>query len=358
MINTLKSKRMTYGRTGIDVKKIRKAQKSVGRIISLTHCLPSIGKVISGFGHYAGLIDIGSKVLALHSDGVGTKVIIAIMMNRFDNVGIDCIAMNVNDVICVGAQPLAFVDYIALKSTNEILLQDVARGLVKGARQCNMAIVGGETAILPDLITGDDKNAFDLAGMVLGIVDKSKLVLGDKIKPGDIILGVESSGLHSNGYTLARRILLSKYSINDTPDHLIHTLGEEMLTPTRIYVKPVMEILKQKHISVHGFAHITGGSFTKLPRLNKKVRYNLDNLPVAHGIFKQIQIDGHIETKEMYKTFNMGIGFSVILPKDSVDRAISIFEKYRMRCSQIGIVDEKRGKKDVVAKLDGKNEIL
>ena len=150
MSNTLKSKRMTYGRTGIDVKKIRKAQKSVGRIISLTHCLPSVGKVISGFGHYAGLIDIGSKVLALHSDGVGTKVIIAIMMNRFENVGIDCIAMNVNDVICVGAQPLAFVDYIALKSTNEILLQDVARGLVKGARQCNMAIVGGETAILPD----------------------------------------------------------------------------------------------------------------------------------------------------------------------------------------------------------------
>jgi phosphoribosylformylglycinamidine cyclo-ligase len=359
MANTLKSKRMTYSSTGIDVKKIRKAQKSVGNIISVTHYLPTIGKVISGFGHYAGLIDIGSKVLALHSDGVGTKIIIALMMNRFDNVGIDCIAMNVNDIVCVGAQPLAFMDYIALKSTNEILLQDVARGLVKGARQSDMAIVGGETAILPDLINGNHKNAFDLAGMVLGIVDKSKLVLGDKIKPGDIILGVESSGLHSNGYTLARRILLSKYCINDTPDHLIRTLGEEMLTPTRIYVKPVMEILEQKHISVHGFAHITGGSFTKLPRLNNKVRYNLDNLPTAHGIFKQIQIDGHIETKEMYRTFNMGIGFCIILPKDSVDRAISIFEKYRMRCSQIGIVDKKRGKKkDVIAKLDGKNQIL
>ena len=350
---------MTYSGAGIDVKKFHAVQKSIGDIISLTHSLPTMGKVISGFGHYAGLIDIGSKVLALHSDGVGTKVIVAQMMNSFDNIGIDCIAMNVNDIICVGATPLAFMDYIALKSTNEHLVQEITKGLVKGARQSEMAIIGGETAILPDLIAGNDKNAFDLAGTVVGIVDKSKLVLGNKTKIGDIILGVESSGLHSNGYTLARKVLLSKYSIDDSAVHLIHTVGEEMLTPTLIYVKPVMEILKQKRISIHGFAHITGGSFTKLARLNKNVRYNLDNLPKVHGIFKQIQIDGHIETKEMYKTFNMGIGFCVILPKDSVDEAISIFKKYNMKCSQIGIVDEKEDKKkNIMARIDGKSEML
>jgi phosphoribosylformylglycinamidine cyclo-ligase len=349
---------MTYSRAGIDVKKIHAVHKSIGDIISLTHTFPAIGNVISGFGHYAGLIDIGSKILALHCDGVGTKVIIAQMMSRFDNIGIDCVAMNVNDIICIGAHPIAFIDYIALRSTNQYVVQEITKGLVEGARQSDMAIIGGETAILPDLIAGEDRNAFDLVGMVLGIVDKADLILGDKIKIGDIILGVESSGLHSNGYTLARKVLLSKYSIDDTTPYLIRTVGEEMLTPTMIYAKPVIEILKQKHISVHGFAHITGGSFTKLARLNKKVRYNLDNLPKAYGIFKQIQIDGHIKTKEMYKTFNMGIGLCIILPKHSVDAVISIFKKHSMRCYQIGIVDEKDKNMNVIANIDGKNEAL
>src|SRR5690349_14202318 len=192
----------------------------------------------------------------MHCDGVGTKVVIAQMMNRFDNIGIDCIAMNVNDIICLGAHPLAFIDYIALRSANQHVVQEIAKGLVKGARQSDMAIIGGETAILPDLINGEDKNTFDLVGMVLGIVDKPNIILGDKIKIDDIILGVESSGLHSNGYTLARKVLLSKYSVDDTAPHLVHTVGEEMLTPTMIYVKPIIEILKQKHISIHGLAHI------------------------------------------------------------------------------------------------------
>jgi phosphoribosylformylglycinamidine cyclo-ligase len=351
---------MTYARVGIDVKKIHRVQKSIGDIISVTHSFPAIGKVISGFGHYAGLIDIGSKVLALHSDGVGTKLIVAQIMGRFDSVGIDCIAMNVNDVICVGAYPLAFIDYIALKSTNNHLVQEITKGLVKGAKQSDMAIIGGETAILPDLIDGmSKKNAFDLAGTVLGIADKSNLVLGNEIKAGDIILGVESSGLHSNGYILARKVLLSKHSIDDTAPYLTNTVGEELLVPTVIYVRPIIDILKKKHISVHGFAHITGGSFTKLTRLNKKVDYKLDNLPETHGIFKQIQVDGHVKAKEMYRTFNMGIGFCIILPKHSVDSVISIFEKYNLACNQIGkIGDKKNTNGRVIAKIDGKNEIL
>lgn len=354
-----KNKKLTYADTGIDIKIMSKAQKKIGAMISDTHLLSFTGKVISGYGDYAGLIQLGTKVLALHADGVGSKIIVAQMMNRFDTIGLDCIAMNVNDIICVGAQPIAFIDYIALKSANKILLQQIVKGLVEGAKESNIPIVGGETAILPDVISGfDDENAFDLAGMVLGSVSKSQLVLGERITVGDVILGVESSGIHSNGYTLARKVLLSKYSLDDIPAYLLHTVGEELLTPTKIYVKPIIEILNQrKSIQIHGLAHITGGSFTKLARLNKGVRYMLNNLPSIKGIFKQIQVDGGIDINEMYRTFNMGIGFCVILPSSSVDKVFGIFEKYRMRCMRIGTVDDK-GKGNVIARLDGKNKIL
>ena len=344
---------MTYRDAGVDVSKIRTAQKSIGEIISATHKLLAAGRVVSGFGHYAGLIRLGSQLLALHSDGVGTKVLVAQLMNRFDTVGIDCVAMNVNDVICVGAQPVGFIDYVALRQPNERLLEEIAKGLVEGAKQSRMAIVGGETAVLPDIIAGEE-NAFDLAGMVMGVV-KGKPILGGAIRPGDVILGVESSGLHSNGYTLARKVLLSKYSVDDYADHLVQTVGEELLIPTRIYVRPVMEILKKK-IRVHGLANITGGSFTKLPRLNAKVRYDLDGVPSPTGIFRQIQVDGGIDSKEMYRTFNMGIGFCVIVPMASADDIVSVFAKYRMRCKAIGMIA--RGRGEVAAKIDGKKEAL
>src|SRR5215213_2787558 len=340
MSRRLKNKHATYNDVGIDLKKIRKSQQSIGQFISSTHSFLRKGKVLSGFGHYAGLIELDSNILALHSDGVGTKVIIAQLMDSFDTVGIDCVAMNVNDIICVGARPLAFIDYIAVKSSNENLIDEIVKGLVEGAKQSEIAIVGGETAILPDLISGPGKNAFDLAGMVLGITSKSHLVLGDKIKVGDVILGIESSGLHSNGYSLARKILLSKYSINDQPFFLRRALGEEMLIPTRIYVKPVLEILqKAASIPVHGLAHITGGSFTKLLRLNNKMKYNLMNLPSPSGIFKQIAFDGPVSLKEMYRTFNMGIGFCVIAPRESVNSICKVFRRHHMLCKEIGTVD-------------------
>ena len=354
---TLTNDHRTYNDVGIDLEKIHRSQRSIGQLIYLTHSFLRKGKVLSGFGHYAGLIEIDSNILALHSDGVGTKVIVAQLMDSFDTVGIDCVAMNVNDVICVGAKPIAFTDYIALKSPNESLIEQIVKGLIEGAKQSEIAIVGGETAILPDLISGSNKTAFDLAGMALGLTSRSRLVLGDKIKVGDVILGIESSGLHSNGYSLARKILLSKYSIEDKPEFLTQSLGEELLIPTRIYVKPIMEILESQIIDIHGFAHITGGSFTKLSRLNKSVRFNLNCLPSAEGIFKQIQKDGPVENKEMYRTFNMGIGFCIIIPKNSVDAIIGIFEKHGMKCMQIGRVDQ-RGKGEVIAHLEGKNEEL
>ena len=341
---------LTYRDAGVDVGKIRAAQESIGDIISETHKFPRNGRVLSGFGHYAGLVRLGRQTIAVHSDGVGTKVLVAQLMDKFDTVGIDCVAMNVNDIICVGAQPMAFIDYIALRQPNETLIEQIAAGLVEGARQARMAIVGGETAVLPDVIAGGE-NAFDLAGMVVGTVKKP--LLGAAIRSGDVILGVESTGLHSNGYTLARKVLLSKYSVDDNAAHLVQTVGEEMLAPTRIYVRPVMELLKRTR--VHGLANITGGSFTKLPRLNGNVRYVLDSLPAATGIFRQIQADGDIDAKEMYRTFNMGIGFCVIAPKAEAEATIRTFKKHRMGCRAIGRIEKGAG---VLAKLDDRMQEL
>jgi phosphoribosylformylglycinamidine cyclo-ligase len=348
------TKGITYRDAGVDVKKIRSAQRSIGEIISASHSLLPEGKVMSGFGHYAGLIKLGKQILALHSDGVGTKVLVAQLMNRFDTVGIDCVAMNVNDIICVGAMPIGFVDYVALRQPNEGLLEEIAKGLLKGAKQSEMAIVGGETAILPDIISGDSENAFDLAGTVMGIV-REKPILGQSVRQGDVIVGVESSGLHSNGYSLARKILLGRYSVDDNAEHLVQTVGEELLTPTRIYVKPVMELLKEK-IPVHGLAHITGGAFTKLPRLNSRVRYVLEDLPPPTGIFKQIQVDGRIDAAEMCRTFNMGIGFCVICPRAAADSVTRLFAKFKMASRIVGKIEDGNG--EVIANLAGKRQRL
>lgn len=340
---------MTYRDAGVDTRKIRGVQGSIGKMILASHArLPAGAKVALGFGHYAGLVRIGSELLALHTDGVGTKVLVAQMVARYDTIGIDCVAMNVNDIICTGAAPVGFVDYIALREPNEGLVEQIMKGLLRGAESSGMAIIGGETAILPDIISGGADSAFDLAGTVLGVV-KGEPILGKSIRPGDVVMGVESSGLHSNGYSLARKVLLSKYALEDTPEGLLQTVGEELLTPTRIYVKPVMELVKKHRGAVHGLANITGGSFAKISRLNSGVDYLLDGLPQATGIFRQIQQDGGIEAVEMYRTFNMGIGFCVIAPRQQAEQVVRVFRRHNMECRQIGQVGKGDGK--VVAKL-------
>ena len=333
----------TYDKAGVNIRKIRSTQRN-------------IGKITSGFGHYSGLITIGNNVLALHTDGVGTKILVAQQMKCFDTIGIDCIAMNVNDIICTGAQPFAFVDYIGLKKVNYELVKKIMKGLVSGAKKAKIAIVGGETAVVPELLAGETDEMFDLAGTALGMTQNKELILGNEIKIGDIILGLESSGLHSNGYTLARKVL-SKYSLDEIPEFITRSVGEELLIPTRIYVQPIMELIKDRKITIHGLAHITGGAFTKLNRLNNKVRYNLSQLSPPTGIFKQIQKDGIIDLREMYRTFNMGIGFCIILPKINVDKTVSIIEKYNIKVSQIGVVDSK-GNGKVIGKVENKKYIF
>ena len=342
----------TYEKAGVNIPKIQSMQRIIGKMISESYSFQKIGKITAGFGHYSGLITLGNNVLALHTDGVGTKVLVAQQMKCYDTIGIDCIAMNVNDIICTGAQPFAFVDYIGLKKVNDELVKKVMKGLITGAKAARIAIVGGETSVVPELLAGETGEIFDLSGTALGMTKNNNIILGNKIKIDDIILGLESSGLHSNGYTLARKVL-SKYSLGEIPEFITKTVGEELLTPTRIYVRPIMELLKDRKITIHALAHITGGSFTKLKRLNNRVRYNLFDLSPPQGIFKQIQKDGRIDLKEMYRTFNMGIGLCIILPKANVDKTISIIEKYNMKVRQIGQVDSK-GNGNVIGKVENK----
>jgi phosphoribosylformylglycinamidine cyclo-ligase len=259
------------------------------------------------------------------------------MLKKYDTIGIDCVAMNVNDIICIGAKPISFVDYIAANQNNEHIFTEIAKGLASGAKKAGVPIVGGETAIMPDLFA-DKKFSFDLAGMVAGLVQKNKIILGNKIRTGDKIIGIHSSGIHSNGYSLARKVLLKRHSIGDKIRGL-GRLGDLLLTPTEIYVKPVLEAVLK--CQVHGLANITGGSFTKLLRL-KKAGFVLDSMPEPPPIMQLIE-DFGVEKNEMYKTFNMGIGFCVIAPKQETQRIISICKKHNLKSQEVGFISDKKG---------------
>ena len=328
----------TYKKVGVDISEIKKSQATIGRIISSTHNQQKFAKIKHGFGHYAGIVEIpGGKLVATHTDGVGTKILIANMLKKYDTIGIDCIAMNVNDIICIGATPISFVDYIAANKNNQQIFKMVVQGLAKGAKKSKVPIVGGETAIMPDLFSGKGF-AMDLAGTVVGVLSKKNIVLGKSIRNGDVIIGIKSSGLHSNGYSLARRVLLSKYKLNDRIKG-IGNLGNALLTPTEIYVKPVLEALSK--CQIHGLAHITGGSFTKLLRL-KNIGFDLTNLPKIPPLMQLIQ-DCGVKSNEMYKTFNMGIGFCLISPKNDMVKIQNIFKKHKFTSYEIGKIISKKG---------------
>jgi len=328
----------SYKKVGVDIAEIKKSHGAIGKIISSTHKIQKLAKVVHGFGHYAGIVEIpGNKFLATHTDGVGTKILIANMLKKYDTIGIDCIAMNVNDIICIGATPISFVDYIAANKNNQQIFKKVVQGLAKGAKKSQVPIVGGEIAIMPDLFSGNGF-AMDLAGTAVGILSKKEMVLGKSIRTGDTIIGIKSSGLHSNGYTLARNVLLSKYKLSDKVKG-IGKLGAALLTPTEIYVKPVLEALSK--CKIHGLAHITGGSFTKLLRL-KNIGFDLTNLPKTPPLMQLIR-DCGVEDNEMYRTFNIGVGFCVVLPKNDVVKARNIFKKHRLTSYEIGKITSKKG---------------
>jgi phosphoribosylformylglycinamidine cyclo-ligase len=263
------------------------------------------------------------------------------MMRKYDTIGIDCVAMCANDLICTGTEPISFLDYLAMARHDRNIVEEIAVGLVEGAKQAGIAIIGGETAIVPDLLSHDP--GLDLVGMAAGIGREEDLILGDEVRKGDALVGIASSGIHSNGLTLARKILLGEYKLKENVPELGRSIGEELLEPTRIYVRPVLEATRK--LEVHGLAHITGGGFAKLDRIVGQARLgaDIDRLPSTPGIFRIIQKKGRISDREMYRTFNMGVGFVLICPQGTGDAVIRLFARHGLNAFDLGRVQKKRG---------------
>jgi phosphoribosylformylglycinamidine cyclo-ligase len=326
-----------YKRAGVDTAA---AQSGLGKIIErIKETWPAsdgIGAVKLDIGYFANVIDIGGIGLAICTDGVGSKSIIAQMMSRYDTIGIDCVAMNVNDVICVGATPISMVDYIAIENADAEMLGAIAIGLAEGAKQAGISISGGEISQLKDVIHG-----FDLIGMAVGLVPLDRIVTGRDVMPGDVIIGLESSGIHSNGLTLARRVFFenAKLSVDHVLPELGVALGEELLRPTLIYVREVLDIIDNVR-RTKALINITGDGLLNLPRVDAKVGFQIDNLPPTPQVFRLIQQYGAVGSAEMFAVFNMGIGFCVVVAAQDRDAVLSILRRHGRRAQIIGRVIE------------------
>lgn len=317
----------TYREAGVDIDLEARAVRAL--IDNLTYQRTGSFPMMGAVGHFAGLIDCGPYALALAVDGVGTKMLVADALRNWRTVGIDCIAMNVNDLYVMNLEPVAFVDYIATDALSIEKMEQIGRGLNEGARLANMNIVGCETATLRGLVNG-----LDLAGTCLGVQKKEKIVTGEGIVPGDLIVGVPSSGIHSNGLTLARRIV-EEYASYDTRLSNGKTLGEELLTPTRIY----HEVLRvTEACTVHGMCHITGGGLLNFRRLSD-YGFSITAPLEVPAIFRWLQEKGSIGDVEMYRTFNMGMGYAFVVPEESVAAIRSIIPGARV----VGEVTEEPG---------------
>lgn len=305
-----------YTHSGVDTDGEERGMAALGQWVSRSFLLrPGLGRPVLPLGHYANVIALDEKRgIAVSSDGVGTKLFIAEMMDRYDTVGIDCVAMNVNDLICIGAEPLALLDYIAVQVPHERLLAELGKGLYRACELAQITIPGGEVAQVREMIRGVREDwSFDLVGTAVGVVDLDKIITGSAVKAGDSVIGMASTGVHSNGYTLARKVLFDKagYDVNSRPAGLGDSLGEVLLEPTAIYVKESMAMLKAG-LPVHGFVHITSDGLTNLMRLDAEVGYRLETLPKPQPIFDLLQKEGGLPDTEMYEVFNMGVGFCVI----------------------------------------------
>ena len=283
-------------------------------------------------GHYANVLRLDDRRgLALSCDSVGTKVIVCEQLGRYDTIGIDLFGMNANDVICVGADPIALLDYIAVEEANPEVLEQIGVGLRAGAEQAGVEIPGGELAVLPDLLRGHPSpHGFDLVGFCVGLVDLDAIVTGGRIVPGDAIIGVPSSGIHSNGLSLARSVLT-----NLDEEVGGGTVGDLLLEPTVIYVKAVGALL-ESDVDVRGLAHITGDGFLNLLRLEAHAGYRIDSpLPVPE-VFRLVAERGGVEEAELYEVFNMGCGFCVVVPRDDVDAALELLARRHPGSAVIG----------------------
>ena len=287
---------------------------------------------------FASVLDLGDKGIAISTDGVGTKLIVANSLGKYDTIGIDCVAMNVNDVLCVGAKPLALLDYIAVSEESAQYLADIAKGFVEGAKRAHITIPGGETAQMP--------HALDLVGTCVGSIDLSKVIYGQRMEEGDALIGFSSSGIHSNGFTLARQVFKdSGIGLSDYVPEFNRTLGEELLEPTIIYADLAQALLDA--VDVRMFAHLTGGGFRNLARIPESLElgFSIETLPSILAIFDLIRRVGGVSDYIMYRTFNMGVGFCAVVPQVDVDLALAVGERENIRGTLMGRVVPGQGVK-------------
>lgn len=325
-----------YGRSGVrtteELKDFPRMLDVLRETMSFRGSRP--GAPALDFGYYANVLDLGNNLgLAISMDGVGTKIVIAELMRKFDTIGIDCVAMNVNDIICVGAEPIAMTDYVAVENADGQFLSELAIGLREGARQSGMSIPGGEIAQIRDLVRG-----FDVAGTCVGLVAMDKIIRGDRVAPGDAIIGFASSGLHSNGYTLARRVLIGEH-VERVFDHVAEfgrSLGEELLEPTRIYVQLALALFDA--VDVRALTHITSDGFLNLARIDAQVGFRIEALPEVPPVFGAIQRAGGLPDEEMYLVYNMGIGLCAIVSDADAARTIEIGRAQGIDAMRIGTV--------------------
>ncbi len=324
----MKSFSESYKEAGVDITAGYKAVELMKEHIKKT----MTSGVLSGIGGFGGLFEldctnIKKPVLVSGTDGVGTKLKLAFLMNKHDSVGIDCVAMCVNDIICCGAKPLFFLDYIAIGKNYPQKVADIVSGVSKGCVQAGCALIGGETAEMPGFYPEDE---YDLAGFSVGVVDKDKILDNTKIKEGDIIIALPSSGVHSNGFSLVRKVFDVENKDITTPVEFLNnkSIGETLLTPTKIYVKPMIALFEK--INVKAVSHITGGGFYEnIPRsipsgFTAKIEKNaLNILP----IFKLISKTGEISERDMFNTFNMGVGMSIVVDKNDAESALEILKR-------------------------------
>jgi phosphoribosylformylglycinamidine cyclo-ligase len=336
--------RTTYTSAGVDTFQEEHSLQHLLKWVKKTFMFKKkVGSPKLEMRYFANVLDIGGSMgLAIATDGVGTKILVAQMMNKYDTIGIDCVAMNVNDIICVGAEPIALVNYIALEKPSDDLLEGIGKGLYEGARIANISIPGGEIAQIREMITGSKENyGFDLAGTAVGLVSLEKIIIGQDIREHDIVVGFKSSGIHSNGLTLARKVLFEskKFTIDRYFNELGKTIGEELLEPTHIYVPEIMEILNS-NIIVKALIDITSDGLLNLTRVQSNVGYVIDYLPEPQPIFSLIQDFGNIKDEEMFRVFNMGTGFCIISPESELEKIIRVANKHNVEVFKMGYVIE------------------
>ncbi len=327
----------------------KEALSSVLRHLGPTLSFAHDGDVLTGFGHYAAVIRVRDDLaLAICTDGVGSKTVVAAALDRYDTIGFDCMAMNVNDLICVGARPLALVDYLGVNTLDERRIDQLLEGLSRAAKEAGVAVPGGEVAQLPEVIGSagggrGEERAFDLVGTCLGMLHPRDLLTGDEVAVGDILVGLPSSGLHSNGFTLARRVLREAgHRLEDEIAELGCTLGEELLRPTEIYVRPILGLWNEG-VRPKALAHITGDGLLNLCRVNERVGYVLDDLFEPQPIFGLIAAAGDVDAAEMHRVFNMGTGFVVVVAAGDVDNCSESLGAHGIEGRAIGRVTDEAG---------------